>query len=447
MPTDISLEKTLPCNLEAERSILGAILLDDKAIYVVLGSLRTDDFYLESHRRIFGKMTTLAADGTAIDLVTLKNELQRSDDLESAGGAAYLASLTDGMPRAVNVEHYAQIVKEKATLRRLIQVSNEIMARSYQDDEQAGDLLKDIERSVFEIANRQFRSGFGPIAPLVDAVYKEIEQVSNRKTMVTGVETGFTRFDQMTAGLHSSDLIIVAARPGLGKTSFCLNVAQYVALKKHQCVGIFSLEMSREQLVKRLLCAEAEIDSHKVNTGFLNKDDWGKLGHAAGLLSQAKIFIDDAATMSITEMRSKARRLSTEHAVDLLIVDYLQLMSGSGQRYENRTQEISQISRGLKSLAKEINIPVIAISQLNRAIESRRGDPRPQLSDLRESGSIEQDADLVVFIFREDMANAAAENRGVAEIIIGKQRNGPTGSFELAFLQQYTKFANLYQEP
>jgi len=446
MPTDISLEKTLPCNLEAERSILGAILLDDKAIHVVLSSLRTDDFYLESHRRIFGKMTVLAADATAIDLVTLKNELQRSDELESAGGAAYLASLTDGMPRAVNIEHYAQIVKEKATLRRLIQVSNEIMARSYQNEEQAGDILQDIERSVFEIANRQFQHGFGPIEPLVSAVYKEIEKVSNRKTMVTGVETGFAKFDQMTAGLHPADLTIVAARPGLGKTSFCLNVAQFVALKKHLCVGIFSLEMSREQLVKRLLCAEAEIDSHKVNTGFLNKDDWGKLGRAASSLSQAKIFIDDTAAMSITEMRSKARRLSLEHGLDLLIVDYLQLMSGTNQRYENRTQEISQISRGLKALAKEINIPVMAISQLNRAIESRRGDHRPQLSDLRESGSIEQDADLVVFIYREDIADPTAENRGVAEMIISKQRNGPTGSFELAFMQQFTKFANLYQE-
>ena len=446
MPTDISLEKTLPCNLEAERSILGAILLDDKAIHVVLGSVRTDDFYLESHRRIFGKMTMLAADATAIDLVTLKNELQRSDELESAGGAAYLASLTDGMPRAVNIEHYAQIVKEKATLRRLIQVSNEIMARSYQNEEQAGDILHDIERSVFEIANRQFQHGFGPIEPLVSAVYKEIEKVSNRKTMVTGVETGFAKFDQMTAGLHPADLTIVAARPGLGKTSFCLNVAQFVALKKHLCVGIFSLEMSREQLVKRLLCAEAEIDSHKVNTGFLNKDDWGKLGRAASSLSQAKIFIDDTAAMSITEMRSKARRLSLEHGLDLLIVDYLQLMSGTNQRYENRTQEISQISRGLKALAKEINIPVMAISQLNRAIESRRGDHRPQLSDLRESGSIEQDADLVLFIYREDIADPTAENRGVAEMIISKQRNGPTGRFELAFMQQFTKFANLYQE-
>jgi replicative DNA helicase len=446
MPTDISFEKTLPCNLEAERSVLGSILLDDKSIHVVLDALRQEDFYLESHRKIFEKMYTLAASATAVDLITLKNELQRADELDSAGGAAYLASLTDGMPRAANIEHYAQIVKEKATLRRLIQISNEIMTRSYQNDEPAQEILGDVEKAVFEIANRQFRSGFSPIEPLVSSVYKEIEEVANRKTLVPGVETGFTELDKMTAGLHPSDLVIVAARPGLGKTSLCLNIAQFVALKKRQSVGIFSLEMSREQLVKRLLCAEAEIDSHKVNTGFLNKEDWGKLGRAAGMLSQAKIFIDDAAAMSMVEMRSKARRLSLEHGLDLIIVDYLQLMSGSNQRYENRTQEISQISRGLKALAKEISVPVLAISQLNRAIESRRGEHRPQLSDLRESGSIEQDADLVVFIYREDAISPSEENSGIAEIIIGKQRNGPTGSFRLAFMKQFTKFANLWQD-
>ncbi len=446
MPTDVSFEKTLPCNLEAERSILGAILLDDTAIHVVLETLRREDFYLESHRKIFDKMVALAANEVAIDLITLKNELQRSDELEAVGGPAYLAGLTDGMPRAVNVEHYAHIVKENGTLRCLIQISNEIEARSYQKEESAQEILFDIERAVFEIANRQFQTGFAPIEPLVSSVYKEIEKVANRKSLVTGVETGFTEFDRMTAGLHPADLIIIAARPGLGKTSLCLNIAQFVALRKTQSVGIFSLEMSRQQLVKRLLCAEAQVDAHKVNTGFLNKEDWSKLQRAAGELSQAKLFIDDTASMSIAEMRSKARRLSLEHGIDLLIVDYLQLMTGSTHRYENRTQEISQISRGLKSLAKEINIPVIAISQLNRAIESRRGDHRPQLSDLRESGSIEQDADLVLFIYREDAVNPAEENAGVAEIIIGKQRNGPTGSFQLAFMKQFTKFANLYQE-
>ncbi len=446
MATDISLDKTLPSNLEAERSILGAILLDDKAIFTVLESLKVDDFYLESHRRIFGKMITLTSNARAIDIITLKDELQRSEELESAGGPAYLASLTDGLPRAVNIEHYAQIVKEKATLRRLIQISNEIMMRSYQSEESAGEILSDVEKAIFELAGEQFRSGFTHIDPLISAAYKQIEEIANRKTLVTGIETGFAELDKMTSGLQNSDLIIVAARPSLGKTSLCLNIAQHVAVKKKQVVGLFSLEMSKEQLVKRLLCSEAEIDSQKVNTGYLNKEDWAKLGRAAGALSQTRIFIDDSASISVGEVRSKARRLKQEHGLDLLIVDYLQLMTGATQRVENRTQEISQISRGLKAVAKELHIPVIAISQLSRAVEARRGDHRPQLSDLRESGSIEQDADVVIFIYREELHNPTEENAGVAELIVGKQRNGPTGFFQLAFLKQYTKFANLWQE-
>ncbi|PYV42369.1 MAG: replicative DNA helicase [Acidobacteria bacterium] len=428
MATDLSLEKTLPNNLDAERWILGAILLDDKALFPVQEILRKEDFYLDSHRKIYEKMITLTSAGKAIDLITLMDELRRSNLVESTGGPAYLASLTDGLPRAANVEYYAQIVKEKATLRRLIQISNEITARSYQNEESPQEILESAEKVIFELAGQQFRTGFLPIEPLVSDVYKQIEEVANRRTPVTGIETGFTELDKMTAGLHRCDLIIVAARPGLGKTSICLNIAEHVALKKHQTVGIFSLEMSRESLVKRLLCSEAEVDSHRVSTGFINKEEWSKLGRAAGAVSQTKMFIDDTPGISIVEMRSKARRLRAEHGLDLLIVDYLHLMSGTGPRYENRTQEISQISRGLKALAKDLNVPVLAISQLNRAVESRKGDRRPQLSDLRESGSIEQDS-------------------GVAEIIIGKQRNGPTGKLELAFIQQFTKFANLWQEP
>jgi len=444
--SDITLEKTLPSNLEAERSVLGAILLDDKAIHVVVETLRREDFYLESHRYIYAKMLDLAARSSAIDLITLKAELSRTNDLERAGGAAYVAGLTDGLPRAVNIEHYADIVKEKSSLRRLIQISNEIMARSYQSEDTAERILEDVEKQVFELANQRFRSGFEPIEKIVSEVYKQVEEVSNRKSSITGVETGFTDLDRMTAGLQPSDLIIIAARPSLGKTTFSLNIAQHAALRKGLVVGIFSLEMSNEQLVKRLLCAEAEIDSHKVNTGFLNKEDWIRLGRAAGAFSQTRIFIDDAAGISIMEMRSKARRLKMEHGLDLLIVDYLQLMSGGKGRYENRTQEISQISRGLKALAKELHVPIVAISQLNRAIESRRGDHRPQLSDLRESGSIEQDADVVMFIYREDVVDPTENNAGVAEIIVGKQRNGPTGTFNLAFIRQHTKFANLYPE-
>jgi replicative DNA helicase len=445
MPSDISLEKTLPSNLEAERSILGAILLDDKAIYSVIEILRPEDFYLEGHRRIYQKMYAMVGASRAIDLITLKNELQRTEELESSGGVPYLASLTDGMPRAINIEHYAKIVKEKATLRRLIQISNDIMVRSYQDEESAEEILEGVEKAIFDIGDQRSRASFSPIDPIVNSVYKQIEEVSNRKSLITGIETGFQELDKITSGLHPSDLIIVAARPGLGKTSLCLNIAQHAATRNHKKVAIFSLEMSKEQLVKRLLCGEAEVDSQKVNTGYLNKDDWIRLGRAAGLLSQASIFIDDTAGLSIVEMRSKARRLCMEHKIDLFIVDYLQLMSGGGARFENRTQEISTISRGMKVLAKELHVPVIAVSQLSRAVEARRGDHRPQLSDLRESGSIEQDADLVLFIYREETFNPTEENSGIAELILGKQRNGPTGSFKLAFVKQYTKFANLWQ--
>jgi replicative DNA helicase len=443
---DVSLEKTLPSNLEAERSILGAILLDDRAVFTVFGSLKSQDFYLDSHRKVFEKMLHLMNNSRPIDLVTLKEELQRSNELESVGGAAYLASLTDGLPRALNIEYYAQIVKEKSTLRRLIQISSETMARSYQDEEPTEEILQHVEQAIFDIANQQFHSSFSSITPIVDGVYKHIEELFNRKAPVTGLETGFADLDRMTAGLHPSDLIIVAARPGLGKTSICLNIAEHAAIRKQKTVGIFSLEMSKEQLVKRLLCSEARIDAHRINTGFLNKEDWHRLSRASGELSATKIFIDDTASITIPELRSKARRLSLEHGLDLIIVDYLQLMSGSTQRYENRTQEISQISRGLKAIAKELNLPLIAVSQLSRAVESRRGDHRPQLSDLRESGSIEQDADVVIFIYREDMINPTEENNGLAELIIGKQRNGPTGSIQLAFSRQFTRFDSLYQE-
>ncbi len=444
---DISLEKILPNNLEAERSILGAVLLDDNASLSVFENLQPQDFYLESHRRIFEKMIQLTNNSRPIDLVTLKEELQKANELESVGGAAYLAGLTDGLPRAMNIEHYARIVREKSTLRRLIQISNETMARSYQDEESAQEILQQVERAVFDIANQQFRTGFSPIVPIVSDVFKEIEELSNRKVPVTGLETGFADLDRMLAGLHPSDLIIVAARPGLGKTSFCLNVAEHIAIRQHKTVGIFSLEMSKEQLVKRLLCSEARIDAHRINTGFLSKEDWNNLSRASGDLSETKIFIDDTASVTVPELRSKSRRLSMENGLDLLIVDYLQLMSGSGPRYENRTQEISQISRGLKGIAKELHIPVIAVSQLSRAIESRTGEHRkPQLSDLRESGSIEQDADVVMFIYREEMVNPTEENSGLAELIIGKQRNGPIGSIQLAFSKQFTRFDSLYQE-
>jgi replicative DNA helicase len=445
---DISLEKTLPNNLEAERSVLGAILLDDKAFLSAFESLKPEDFYIESHRKIFGRMIHLINVSRPIDLITLKEELQKANELEAAGGAAYLAGLTDGLPRALNLEHYSAIVKEKSTLRRLIRASNEIMARSYRDEDTADEILQTAEKSIFDIAGQQFRTGFKEIAPIVGRVYQEIKDRADSKAAVTGLETGFKDLDKLTAGLHPSDLIIVAARPGLGKTSLCLNIATHAAIREKKSVGIFSLEMSEDQLVKRFLSSEARIDQSRISTGFLNKDDWRRIEQVRGDIADAKIHIDDTVNVPITELRTKARRLSLEKGLDLLIIDYLQLMSGSGtNRYENRTQEIAQISRGLKGIAKELNIPVIAVSQLSRAVESRRGDDkRPKLSDLRESGSIEQDADIVMFIYREDVEDPAGEMHGTAELIIAKHRNGSTGTVKVAFSPMFTKFDDLYQE-
>ena len=445
---DISLEKTLPNNLEAERSVLGAVLLDDKAFLSVFESLKPGDFHLDSHRKIFERMIHLLSISRPIDLITLQEELQKSNELEGAGGVAYLAGLTDGLPRALNVEHYADIVKEKSTLRRLIRAAGEIMARGYRDDDTADEILQAAEKAIFDIAGQQFRAGFKEIAPIVSRVFQDIEDRSNRKAAITGLETGFIDLDKITAGLHPSDLIIVAARPGLGKTSLCLNIATHIAIRKNKNVGIFSLEMSENQLTKRFLSSEARIDQSRLNTGFLNKDDWTRLIQTRADIAEAKIFIDDTDNVPITELRTKVRRLSLEKGLDLLIVDYLQLMSGSGSnRYENRTQEIAQISRGLKGIAKELNIPVIAVSQLSRAVESRRGDDkRPKLSDLRESGSIEQDADIVMFIYREDAEDPTSEGHGKAELIIAKHRNGAIGTVEVAFSPQFTKFDNLYHE-
>ena len=445
---DISLEKTLPNNLESERSVLGAVLLDDRAFLAVFESLKPEDFYLDSHRKIFGRMLHLLSVSRPIDIVTLKEELQKSNELEAVGGAAYLAGLTDGLPRALNIEHYAAIVREKSTLRRLINAANEIMTRCYRDDDPADEILQSAEKSIFDIAGQQFRTGFKEIAPIVDRVFKEVEDRAKRKAAITGLETGFSDLDKITAGLHPSDLIIVAARPGLGKTSLCLNIATHVAIRKKKHIGIFSLEMSEDQLVKRFFSSEARVDQYRLSTGALNKDDWMRLLQACEDITDTGIYIDDTVNVPIAELRTKARRLSMEKGLDLLIIDYLQLMSGGGSnRYENRTQEIAQISRGLKGIAKELNIPVIAVSQLSRAVESRRGDDkRPKLSDLRESGSIEQDADIVMFIYREDAEDPAGEKSGTAELIIAKHRNGSTGTVNVAFSPQFTRFDSLYQE-
>jgi len=438
---DTALERPLPHNLEAERTVLGAILVDNEVFHNASELITEADFYRDAHRKIFSRMAALAERGDAIDLVTLKEQMSRAGELERAGGVAYLSSLVEGVPRATNVPYYARIVKDKAVLRDLISAANRISQAAFDQPEETQSVLDEAEKSIFAIAEDALHVGFEPVSSIIKTTFKTIDELSEKREFITGIPTGFVEFDELTSGLQSSDLIIVAARPAMGKTSFCMNIAQYVGLKTGKTVGVFSLEMSKEQLVLRMLCGEARVDMHKLRSGFLSEKDWAKLVQGVSDMSQAKIFIDDTASISVMEMRAKTRRLKLEHGLDLVIVDYLQLMQGRG-RFDNRTQEISNISRSLKGLAKELNVPVVALSQLSRATESRGGH-RPQLSDLRESGALEQDADLVVFIFREEEYNATPDNRGIAELVIGKQRNGPTGSIKMAFIKEYTRFENL----
>ena len=444
----MTLEKTLPHSAEAERAVLGAILLDNDTLDQAAEMLKADDFYVEGHRTVFSTMLALSSSSKAIDSLTLREELLRRDSLEAVGGVVYIASLLDGVPRVSNLEHYANIIREKSLLRRLVHSANEILVRSFSDEEDPGHLLEAAEKAIFEIGQEKVRGGFVELPEILAATYKHIETLHERKELVTGLATGFTELDQMLSGLQRSDLIIVAARPGLGKTSLALNIAQHVAVRENKIAGVFSLEMSAHQLGMRLLCSEARVDGHKMRSGYLSKEDWKALAQATSRLSQVQMFIDDTPGITILEMRSKARRLKAQHGLDLLIVDYLQLMSGTGtgrNRAENRQQEISTISRSLKGLAKELDLPLIAISQLSRAPEQRRGDHRPQLSDLRESGSIEQDADVVLFIYRQDIYKREEdldEEDSYAQIIIGKQRNGPVGTVKLAFVDQWTRFEN-----
>ena len=434
-------ERALPHNAEAERTVLGAVLVDNSAFNSAAEILSREDFHREAHRRIFDAMAALAERSQPIDPVTLKDELQRAQALEAVGGPAYLAALMDGVPRVTNLEPWCRIIKEKSVLRALIHAGTRIVNTAYDGEEAAASLLDQAEKVIFEIAERRIREGFVAIRDVVKESFRTIDQLSQSKDVVTGLPTGFVDLDEKTSGLQKGDLIIVAARPAMGKTSFCLNVAQNATYRTGETIGVFSLEMSKEQLVLRLLCSDARIDSHRLRTGNLQEKDWARLAKAYADLSQARIFIDDASSLTPLEMRAKCRRLKAEHGLGLVIVDYLQLMSGGG-RVENRQQEISSISRSLKGLAKELSCPVIALSQLSRAPEART-DRRPQLADLRESGAIEQDADVVMFIYREEEHKPSDENRGIAEIIIGKQRNGPTGSLKLAFLKEYTRFENL----
>lgn len=442
---DISSHKLPPQHLEAEQSVLGGILIENEAINRVTEILDADDFYRDAHRKIFNALINLSERDEPADLITLTNELRKTDQLDSIGGASYLTSLIDSVPTAANIEYYAKIVKEKAILRKLIQTSTEIITQSYEDRGDVEVFLDEAERAIFEISEKRVRPSFYPIRDIVKESFKTIERLFQKKELVTGVPSGFKELDRMTAGFQPSDLIIIAGRPSMGKTAFCLNVAQYAAIENKIPVAVFSLEMSKEQLVIRMLCSEAHVEGTRLRTGYLNESDWPKLTIAAGNLSEAPIYIDDTAALSVLELRAKARRLKSERGLGMLIIDYLQLMKGRA-RVENRQQEISEISRSLKALSKELSIPVIAVSQLSRKTEERTGN-RPQLSDLRESGAIEQDADLIIFIYRDEIYNRAEDNpnRGKAEVIIGKQRNGPIGKIDLAFLDKFTTFKDLYR--
>ncbi len=434
-------ERTLPHNLEAERSVLGAILIHNDAINSAAQIVDSRDFYRDAHRRIWDKMVALSEKSLPIDYVTLKEELGRSGELEEVGGPAYITALVDGVPRSTNVEQYARIVKEKAVLRSLIFSANRIITSAYEAEEDPDTLLDGAERAIFEIAEGRIRQGFVPLKDLVHSSFATIEKLQQHKGMVTGVPTGFVDLDEMTSGLQPSDMVIIAARPSMGKTSFALNIAQHVGTTTDMTVGLFSLEMSKEQLFMRMLTSEARIDAHRFRSGYLGEKDYSKLSQAMGKLAESRVYIDDTASIGILEMRAKCRRLMAEAGLHLVIVDYIQLMQGRG-RFESRQQELSSISRSMKGLAKELNVPIVCLSQLSRAPESR-SDHRPQLSDLRESGALEQDADVVMFIYREDQYEKSEENQGVASIIVGKQRNGPTGDIQLAFLREYTRFENM----
>jgi replicative DNA helicase len=447
--TDYSLARGLPASIDAERSILAAILLDN-LLFDQAAELKSDDFSLDAHRRIFARMRDLQDTGRPVDMITLAEELDRRKEVEAVGGIAYLSSLIDGVPERPSVEHYVRIVRNKALLRGLINIAQNAIAEAIDDSDEAEEVINRAEQKIFELSDNRLGEGFSNIPTIIRNSFGSLDALYARGQEVTGLRTYYTLLDKITSGLQKSDLIIIAARPSMGKTSLAMNIAENAAVEGGKVVGVFSLEMSKEALLMRMLASHSRVDSHRLRTGFITREDKEKLTGATESLMQAKLYIDDTPGISVTEMRSKARRLQQQEGLDLLIVDYLQLMSAvpiGGKRFENRTQEVSGISRGLKAIAKELKVPVIALSQLSRAPESRGGDHRPQLSDLRESGSIEQDADLVAFIFREEVYKKDdPELEGLAEIIIAKQRNGPTGVIKLAFLHSCTRFENRAEE-
>ncbi len=445
-PPDQSTPRLPPQNLEAEQSVLGAILLDNASMAKAMEVLTEDDFYRTAHRKIYMAMLELSEHGEVVDQITLSEHLRMKGELETVGGSAYLAELVQAVPTAANAKYHCRIVRDKALLRGLISTSTEVISRGYEGTAPIDDLLDFAERSVFSLAQGKLGRSFIRLKEIIKDSLDFVDVLSKRdhKT-VTGVPTGFIELDELTAGLQPSDLVVIAARPSMGKTSLALGIAQHAAIKHGHVVGIFSLEMAKAQLVLRMLSSEARVDSHALRIGRLQKEDWWRLADAAGKLEQAPIFIDDSGTLTVQQMRGKARRLKAEQKrLDLLIVDYLQLMQGRSDA-ESRQQEISDISRSLKALAKELDVPVVALSQLSRAVESRK-PPIPMLADLRESGAIEQDADVVIFIYRDELYDADSEKKGIADILVKKHRNGPTGDRQLVFLDKFAKFADLEED-
>ncbi|ASF41371.1 MULTISPECIES: replicative DNA helicase [Halobacillus] len=435
-------DRTPPHNIEAEQAVLGAVFLEPEAMSTASEYLLPEDFYRASHQRIFEVMMTLADKGEPIDLVTVTSALSNNKVLEEVGGVSYLTDVANSVPTAANITYYTKIVSEKSTLRSLIRTATNIVTTGYSEEEDLEDVLNSAEKDILEVSQRKNSSAFKSIKDVLIDVYDNIEQLHNQEGGVTGIPTGYRDLDNITSGFQRNDLIIIAARPSMGKTAFALNIAQNVAVHTEENVAIFSLEMGADQLVSRMLCAEGNIDAQRLRTGHMEAEDWNKLTMAMGSLSNAGIYIDDTPGIRVSEIRSKCRRLKQEHGLGMILIDYLQLIQGSANSKENRQQEVSEISRSLKGLARELNVPLIALSQLSRGVESRQ-DKRPMMSDLRESGSIEQDADIVGFLYRDDYYDQESENQNIIEIIISKQRNGPVGNVELAFVKEYNKFVDL----
>jgi len=448
-----SLERALPNSAEAERAILGGVVLDNGLISQAIELLRPEDFYVPSHRRIFLAMIALFERGAEINPILIGEELKKENALESVGGISFITNLTYGLPHSTNIAHYAKVVRGKSMLRQLIKVSNKITQEALEQEDEPEIILDHAEQAIFQLADERIRQGFVHVKPVAEQLLEKIQEMEGRAAVLTGLTTGFADLDKLTSGLQRQDLIIVAARPSMGKTSFALMLAENAAIHAGAVVGIFSLEMSKEALVMRLLCSQGNIDAQRFRNGFLSRPEWAQIAKSLGILADSKIFLDDTAGISVLEMRAKSRRLAAEQKkLDLIIVDYLQLMTGAAKRFESRQQEVSQISRELKALAKEMNVPVVALSQLSRAPESR-SDHRPQLADLRESGALEQDADVVAFIYREEQYktpeernNLPEDQKNVAELIVAKQRNGPTGTVDLRFTPSSMRFDNLYRE-